>query len=183
MTVPGTWKGLVNNYNSCPEEIRYYFEHFPKLAKEFPLDVSISYMFGLVELAQNMTLYCGVTKLHRVDSTLTWTAITNQHITRQTFQGFYETIFTKKIKASTYSKIQEAKEIRDKTLHGKPASEAEKRKAIIDILEYAKGFNTDVNSIAGFKPFGSLRGFKGRAIALDKSASRWMLRGMGFKDM
>lgn len=178
MPVPRT-RGIINKFDALPAEIKIYFEHFPKLAQEFPWDVSISYMFSLVELAHNMTLYCGVVKRHRVDSTLARTAVDNHHMTRSGFRDLYETIFGKRSEKDTADKIAEAEKIRDRILHGKKVSEADKRKAVVDILEYAEAFNAEVQSLAGFKPFGSLQGFKGRAEALDKSTSRWILKGIG----
>jgi len=38
--------------------------------------------------------------------------------------------------------------------------------------------NEFVFQIAGFKPFGSLKGFKGRAEPLDKATTKWLLKGM-----
>lgn len=181
MAVPGTWRGLVSRYSSCSNEVRDYFRHFPSLAKDYPWDVSISYMFGLVELAQNMTLYCGVVKLHRVNVTMARTAINNHHITRDGFKILYKSIFGKALKSSVSKKIAEAEKIRDKILHGKSVSEADKRKAVIDVLEYAEAFNSELNAVANLTPFGSLKGFKGRATSLDKSTSRWVLKGIGFE--
>ena len=53
MTTPGTWRGGVDRYNSCTKEVKEYFSHFPSLAENYPWDVSISYLFCLVGLAQN----------------------------------------------------------------------------------------------------------------------------------
>jgi len=159
--------------------LKTYFAHFPKLAQEFPWDVSISYMFSLVELAHNMTIYCGVVKLHRVNNTLARTAVNNHHMTRDGFKDLFKTIFGKPIKKTLEEKLALAEKARDFILHGKDVSEEDKRKAIVDILEYAFAFNNAVDEIAGFKPFGSLQGFKGRAESLDKSTSRWILKGVG----
>jgi hypothetical protein len=54
------------------------------------------------------------------------------------------------------------------------------REAHIDVIEYAEALNEDIEEIAGFSPFGDLRGFKGRAEPLDNSTSRWLLKGLGF---
>jgi hypothetical protein len=136
-------------------------------------------MFSLVELAHNMTIYCGVVKIHRVDKTLARTAVDSHHMTRKGFGELYATIFGKSLKKATADKLAEAEKVRDRILHGKMVSEADKRKAVVDILEYAEAFNAEVQDLAGFKPFGSLQGFKGRAEALDKSTSRWILKGIG----
>ena len=174
-------KGILNQYDRLPDEIKKYFGHFPKLAEEFPWDVSISYLFSLVELAHNMTIYCGVVKLHRVDSALARTAVDNFHMTRSGFKDLYETILGRPLKKSIADKIAESEEVRDRILHGKSVSQENKRKAVSGVLKYAEEFNAEMYNIAGFKPFGSLQGFKGRAKPLDKSTSRWILKGIGLE--
>ena len=181
MPIPGSWKGIVNRLNGSPGRVSGYFPHLPGLLKDYPLDVSISYLFGRVELAQNNSLYCGMVKLHRVDMELARKAVDLHPIFRADFRQFYEAIFGKKPKATTFEKLEEAEAIRDRIVHGKPASARDKRKAIVDIIEFAERFNDDVNAIAGFQPFGDLRGFKGRGQPLNKSTSRWILKGIGFK--
>lgn len=64
-----------------------YFGDLPALIKDFPWEVSISYQFGRVELAHNMTLYYGVVKLHRADASLARTAVERRHITRDGFKA------------------------------------------------------------------------------------------------
>ena len=88
-------------------------------------------------------------------------------------------ILGKPLKDNVVDKIAEAEKVRDLILHGKQVSEVDKRKALVDVLEFAKSFNAEVSHIAGFKHFGSLKGFKGRARPLDKSTSRWVLKGIG----
>ena len=85
------------------------------------------------------------------------------------------------VKTTLSTKLSRAEKVRDRVIHGKQVDDNEKREAVLDILEFAEGFNVYVSSLAGFKPFGSLRGFKGRATPLDKSTTRWILKGMGFK--
>ncbi|MCY3729156.1 MAG: hypothetical protein OXF97_09220 [Nitrospira sp.] len=181
MSIPGSWKGIVNRLNDSPKHVREYFPYLPGLLKDYPLDVSISYLFGMVELAQNKSLYCGMVKLHSVDKDLARKAVDLHPIFRSDFRQFYETIFGKKPNETTFGKLKDAEAVRDLIVHGKHASESNKRRAIVCIIEFAEGFNEDVNKIAGFQPFGDLRGFKGRGQPLDKSTSRWILKGMGFK--
>ena len=170
---------ILKKFDNLPDEIRWYFAHFPSLAKDFPWEVSISYVFSLVETAHHMTVYCGVVKIHQVDSSLARTALENHHMTRPRFRDLYKTIFNRKLSQTIVDKIIRAEAVRDRILHGKDATESEKRQSIIDILDYAKAFNEEVNKVAGFKPFGPLQGFKGAGQALDKSTSRWILKGMG----
>lgn len=65
-------------------------------------------------------------------------------------------------------------------VHGKAVTDTELRSAIADVLDYAVLFNADVDAAAGFKPFGDMRGFKGRADSLDKRTTKWVMRGLGF---
>ncbi len=180
MIVPASWKGVLNRYSAAPVEIQEYFEHFPKLAKGFPWDVCLSYLFSRIEMAQHSTIYCGIVKLHWGESSLTWEAIQKQHMTRPDFQKFFVTVFGKEIDSKIRHKLKDAEEIRDKALHGKSVSDAEYRKAVVCLIEYAEEFNDFVNHSGGFKPFGNLRGFKGRGESLEKATTRWMLKGMGF---
>ena len=177
----GSRRGIVNRLNDSPKHVREYFPYLQGLLEDYPLDVSISYLFGMVELAQNKSLYCAMVKLHHVDKELAKKAVDLQPIYRDDFRQFYEAIFGKKPKVMTFKKLGEAEAIRDRIVHGKQASERDKRKAIVDIIEFAELFNDDVNEIAGFQPFGDLRGFKGRGQPLSKPTSRWILKGMGFK--
>ncbi|MCY4383534.1 MAG: hypothetical protein OXE44_10340 [Nitrospinae bacterium] len=170
---------ILKKFDKLPVEIQGYFAHFPALARGFPWEVSISYTFSLVETAHNMTVYCGVVKLHKVDSSLARTALENHHMTRPGFRDLYKTIFNRKLPQTIVDKIIRAEAVRDRILHGKEANDKNKRQAIVDVLDYAVAFNGEVDKVASFKPFGSLQGFKGRGKPLDKSTSRWILKGMG----
>lgn len=172
--------GLLNRFNAAPPEIRSYFEHVPKLIDEFPLDVCLSYVFAQLERAQNAILYCGVVKLHRADAALAKTTIDVHRMTRPDFKAKFETVFAKPIPSATSDLLQKAEEARDRVMHGKKTTDDEKRNAVASVLDYAEAINGLVSGSAGFKPFGDLRGFKGAAQSLDKSTTRWLLKGMGF---
>ena len=77
-------------------------------------------------------------------------------------------------------KLREAEKVRDKIVHGKSINNPNMRDAIYDVLEYATLLNEHLEEKAGFKPFGDLRGFKGRGTPLDANTTRWLLKGMGF---
>lgn len=178
---PRSWRAVVKDFETAPRETQEYFKHLPKLAKEFPWDVALSYLFARVELAHNMAIYCGVVKLHRANADLARRAVEKQYMKRAEFKKLFKTIFGKEIKEAIWQKFERAASIRDKVMHGKPVAAADKRKAVVDIISYAQQFNKFVSNAAGFKPFGSLRGFKGRGKRLDKSTTRWLLKGMGFE--
>ncbi len=184
MVYPKSRPGVLRSFGKMPEEIGEYFKHFFKLTKDnFPWDVVIVYLFSRVELAHNMTIYCGVVKCHKVNSSLARKAVETHHMTRKEFQEKFKVIFGKEVPRNVAKYIKFPEGIRDKILHGKPASEADKRKAVFELLIYAKKFNEALNRIAGFKPFGSLQGFAGGSQPLNKETSRWVLKGMGFSSL
>jgi len=180
MPVPATRIGVQHHYDARPREIRGYFTHLPALLTSFPLDVSISYVFAQVELAHNMTLYCGVVKKHRANPKMARNVIDSHHMTRSGFQERFEIVFEDPVPTAVIASLENAEKIRDKIMHGKNALEREKRGAIYNVLTYAEEFNGAVSLLSGFRPFGNLTGFKGRAKSLDASTTRWVLKGMGF---
>ncbi len=174
--------GLRKAFDKCSEEVRAYFEHLPRLVEEFPLDVCLSYMFARMELAQNMALYCGVVKVHRVHISLARNAVNGSHMTREGFRDQYRTVFDTDPPAAAQEDLRIAEKVRDSVMHGKPTSDGKLRNAIAEVLWYAEEINKQLTGKAGFKPFcSSLQGFSGSAKKLDKSTSRWILKGMGFE--
>jgi hypothetical protein len=170
----------VNRYKQTSSEVQDYFQHLPNLLERFPYDVSLSYLFARIEQVQNVTLYCGIVKLHQGHSDLTRSVVQQERLTRSAFREKFRIIYGKPITKSIDDKLKEAQGIRDKALHGKAVSDSDMRKAIVRILEFSERFNEYVESLAGFRPFGKLTGYKGRAVSLSKSTTRWILRGMGF---
>lgn len=178
MDIPKTYKGVIDRFKHSPKEIRDYFFPSIELITHYPLQVTLAYMFSCVEMAHNMTLYCGVVKLHRADSEVAWSAINSLHIRRESYRKLYETIFGKPLNKEIISKISEAEKIRDKVMHGKDVSQEEMRKAVFRLIEYSELFNDYTFQLASFRPFGNLRGYKGRAEPLSKSTTKWLLKGM-----
>ena len=179
MSIP-SYRAVIKRHSSAPEEVRDYFTHLPALVQTYPYDVCLAYMFIRVERAQNKTLYCGVVKLHAADATVASSVIQKQHITRQSFLDLFKNVFGQPLDPADAKHLRFAERIRDQTVHGKNVTDANFRKALVEILDYAESFNTSVSNIAGFKPFGDLRGFKGRGTSLEKGTTRWLLKGLGF---
>lgn len=182
MTTIKTRRGMINAFGAFPEKIHEYFEHFPGLTENYPWDVVIAYLHSRVELAHNMIVYCGVVKCHKVDAELARKAINSQHMTRKQFQELYTAIFDAKIPAGISKHLSHAEKARDRILHGKQVSDADQREAVYNLLIYAKKLNKKLQDTAGFQPFGSLQGFKGKAKSLDRATSRWVLKGIGFSE-
>ena len=180
MPIPATRIGVKTHYDTRSPAVQEYFAHLPELIADFPLDICISYSFGQIELAHNMTLYCGVVKKHKANRTIARSAIDAHHMTRSEFKERFEVVFGSSVPDAVLDPLTQAETIRDKIMHGKDTLEREKREAIYNVLNYAELFNDELQSLAGFRPFGSLKGFKGRAKSLDRSTTRWVLKGMGF---
>lgn len=175
-----SYRAILNKYNTCSKEVKEYFESLPGLVGDYPYEVSLAYLFLRTERAQNRALYGGVVKLHRAHREVAERAINSQHLTREGFLALFKNIFGYELPRGTQSKIQEAEKIRDKVIHGKKVFDADMRKAITDVLDYAEVMNKGMEKSGEFKPFGDMRGFKGRAEPLDKKTSRWLLKGLGF---
>lgn len=178
MTVPKTYKSIIERFKQAPEEIQEYFTPSIDLIEKYPWQVSLAYMFSCLETAQNMALYCGVVKIHKAHSEVAWKAINSLHITRQGYRDIYKTVFGKSLKKEIIEKIVEAEKIRDNVMHGKDVTQEEMRTAVLRIIEYSELYNDYTYKLAGFKPFGNLKGFKGRAEPLNKSTTMWILKGM-----
>lgn len=172
--------GLLKYFEQQSHAVRDYFRHLPKLVDQFPLDVALSYVFAQVELAQNMALYCGIAKIHHADSNLAYRAVQKYHMTRGAFLEKYATIYGKPIPSEIVDLLITAEGVRDRVMHGKGATDDQKRNAIARVLAYATQLNAHTVALQGAAPFGDLRGFKGAAKSIDKSTTRWMLKGMGF---
>jgi len=178
MAIP-SYKAVLKHYASVPADVQKYFEHLPSLITNYDWDVCIAYQFICVETAQNRTLYGGVVKLHRAEASIAESMLYSLHITRASFLTLVETIFGAPIPPAVANKLKVAEGVRDKTVHGKGISEADARQALVDVLDYATELNKFVETKAGFRPFGDMRGFKGAAQPLEKSTTRWLLKGLG----
>ena len=178
MAIP-SYKSVLKHYASVPADVQKYFGHLPSLIQSYDWDVCIAYQFIRVEFAQNRTLYGGVVKLHRAEANVADSMLYSLHITRASFLTLIETIFGAPLPDAVANKLKFAERVRDKTVHGKGISEADARQALVDVLDYATDFNKFVESIAGFRPFGDMRGFKGAGQPLEKPTTRWLLKGLG----
>lgn len=174
-----TYKGVIHHFNDAPDDVKDYFPNFVELVENYPWDVSVSYFFSRIEQAKHMVIYCGIVKLHWCESTLTRTMVDKEHMSRGRFKELYKTVFGKNIKSEIIIKLENGEKARDKIAHGKNWTEKEVREGLVSAIDFASEFNDFVQEDAGFRPFGSLKGFKGRAESLPKSTTRWVLQGMG----
>ena len=181
IVVPGSWRGVRNRFRDAPDEVTDYFEPIPELVEYYPWEVSIAYAFSLLERSHNRALYAGAVKLHRAEPAIAHTYVDKQHITRKTFKSLFKNIFGENPPRELMDTLESAEKVRDKIVHGKGTTEAEKRKALVYILAYAEGLDEFVSEKAGFRPFTvDMRGYTGRRESLDKSTTKWLMRGLGF---
>jgi hypothetical protein len=181
--LPANRKRVLEYFHSLPADIQGYFEDLENVlvcSPRLPLEVAVAYLFYRVERAQRYTLYCGVVRLHDADSDLAWKIVNRERLSRQSFREQFKNILGKALPPKTEEKYQGAVHIRNKAIHGRGPDEAEMRRAIVDLLQYAAAYNVFVYNEAGFTPFGDLRGFHGRGIRLKSSTTRWLLKGLGF---
>ena len=101
-------------------------------------------------------------------------------MTRKEFRDKFTVVFGSSIPDAISNTLGKAETVRDRVMHGKKATDSDKRNAVANVIDYADKLNGHVHGIAGFRPFGDLRGFKGAGKSLDKSTTRWVLKGMGF---
>jgi hypothetical protein len=176
-----TKKALKKLFDSKSDEVKSHFGHLPQLiADGLPYEIAIAYVFLKIEQAQNRALYGGVVKVHRCNAEFARRLMNFQHLTRDGFKELYKNVFGRSLPKSTVDLMVDAESSRDKVIHGKEVTDSELRGAIADVLEYAEEFDNEVNDVAGFRPLGNMRGFKGRAEPLDKRTSKWLMRGLGF---
>ncbi|MEQ8843495.1 MAG: hypothetical protein RIB58_01475 [Phycisphaerales bacterium] len=173
-------RGLLNAHGNCTKPVNEYFKHIPSLLEYYPLEVCLAYVFARLELGQNMCLYCGVVRLHKVDTTVARGAVATHHMTRESFVSLYKTVYGLDLPKEALADLKQAEKIRDKVIHGKPSDDNSVRNAIARVLEFAEDVNEQLDTEHGLKPFGDLRGFSGRSKKLDGRTSRFILKGMGF---
>ena len=179
MNVPASWRGVRNRLLQAPEEIQWYFTPAAELIEGYPWEVSLAYLFARLERAHIMTLYCGVVKLHKVDSELAAQAADRFENRQAGFRALFENVLGRKFPRSLINKLEDAQGVRNRILHGKNVEEKDFRKAVVAIIEYAEEFNQKCYDLGGFRPFGRLQGFTGAGASMDKSTSRWVLKGIG----
>jgi hypothetical protein len=180
MAIPSC-KAVLKHYTSVPADVQKYFEQLPSLIQRNKLDVCIAYQFIRVETAQNRTLYGGVVKLHQAHGSVASSMVNSLRVTRALFLVLINNIFGKPLPDTIGNKLKFAEKVRDKTVHGKGISDANARQALVDVLDYATELNKFVEDIAGFRPFGDMRGFKGNGQPLDKAKTAWLLKGLGLQ--
>jgi hypothetical protein len=176
---PANYKQVMAHFNAKSDGVRGYFPAFPNLVGEYTWDVPVAYVFSRIEAAKHATIYCGIVKLHWTDSELTRELVDKDHMSRGRFRDLFRVVFGQPIDGKLLATLHEAEAIRDRIAHGKKWTDDQARHALRDAFDFAETFNAFTEHVGGFRPFGDLRGFKGRRECLPQDTTRWVLRGMG----
>jgi hypothetical protein len=162
-----------------PNHIRWHFPDLSTLLEsELPLEIALAYTFLKLEQAWNRALYGGLVRVHKADATFARRILDMQHLTRDGFQVLFRNVFGKE--PAGQKDIERAEKIRDRVIHGKKVEAASLREAIGDALDYSHALHDQIFNLAGFTPFGDMRGFATKVTTLDRSTTKWVLKGMGF---
>lgn len=179
--MPANYKQLLTHFNQQPEPVRIYFEEFPKLIEEpFPYQVSIGYVFFLIEQAQRRLLYGSIVKKFLTDTTVTKRIVNHFDMKRKDFLDKCEQIIGQKVPQTTLDHFENASKVRDHSMHGKEPSDSKLRTGLRDSLFYCSELHNYATQHAGFSPFGDMRGLAGRKGKLPPETSRLVLKGLGF---
>lgn len=170
---------VIKHFEAAPANVQKYFPNLAELVKSYPWEVPISYAFSRIELAKRMTIYCGIVKLHWCESTVTWRLVSEDYMERGRFKDLFRIVYGHQIPVDLIAKLERGEKIRDKIAHGKRWETKEAREGLTSVIDFATEFNDFLYEHAGFRPFGDLRGFKGRKQSLAAATTHWVLRGMG----
>lgn len=176
-----SYKGIIHHYEAATQAVRDYFPDLVELVQRYQnnWEVPISYVFSRLEQAKRRTIYCGIVKLHWCEATLTWTLVNKDYLSRDRFLELFKVVFGQQIPKQLIEKLKKGEHVRDKIAHGMTWNPAEAREGLVSVIDFAQEFDEFVASQADFRPFGDLRGFKGRKESLTKATTQWVLRGMG----
>lgn len=181
MTEPKSYIGVLKAFRFCPQWVQSYYEHLPQLIESgFPFEISIAYLFMKLEQAYHRILYGGCAKLHLTDKEITWAALASWHLTREDFLIKFQNIYGKELPRDLKNQLAHAESVRDSIMHGKSLEATDQRKAITDLLRFSNEIDEYIFKNYEWRPFADMRGITGAAEKLDKSTTRWVLKGMGF---
>ena len=116
------------------------------------MEVCLAYVFARLEQGQNMALYGGVVRVHKVNGTIAGNAVEREYLTSDRFVRFYNTIFgtppPHEVRDDLKKAFEEAQTTRNRIMHGKRQAIADKeiRKAIACVLCCAEEINNQLES-------------------------------------
>lgn len=176
---PTNYKQVVARFRALPPEIKRSIEIVPELIERYEWQVSISFVFSQIETVKHDTLYKGL--VNDIALTLSLRDSCSTKITGlEAGFGSYSRLYSvSRFRRIQRSYLENAEKIRDRDAHGKILTEAQSRDFLVQAFKFIEEFTDFVYKLAGFRPFGDGRGFKGRGQSLSKETSLWVLKGMG----
>lgn len=177
---PAQYRTVLQAFNRLDKGVRNYLQDVESLIEEKQYGIALAYGFALTERVEHTALYGGLIKTHRCDTGLAWKSLDSLHVTREKMRQLLRDVFKAPLPKTVSSLRKVAEDVRDRFVHGKEVPDKDHRVALVALLKYAEGLNAHIQKQGGFSPFRSLQGIKGRAKALDRSTTRWVLKGIGF---
>jgi hypothetical protein len=175
---------VLNEFGKCDRGVQNYFwmlsDLLLKVSKPGP---ALAYCFQQIEAGHRVTLYALLLRKYRTKSDLSWKAVDRLDITRKNFPEFYKKLAGKSFDQNLRDMIGPAEKVRDRIIHGKEVSDVDVLAAITVCLRYAEAVNKDCKAVAGFAPFGDLRGVTSSKVPkLDPDISRLVIKGLGLEN-
>jgi hypothetical protein len=173
--------GLKKKFEALLPQTKTYLVGIESLLDEpKTFGVALAFAFMKVEEGQHRALKCGLVRIHKCNSKKVDEALGKQHFTRSYFKTVFKNVMGEEVETVGLDAINKAEKVRDKLIHGKGASQADLREAIINVFEYITVLGKQVEAKTSKNPFGDLRGLAGKTTLMDPVPSYWLLKGLGF---
>jgi hypothetical protein len=178
--IPKSYKGLKKQFDLLPEETKGYLAKLePLLQDGTNFEIALAYCFMKLEEGHHRALKCGLIRIHECDSAKTDEILDKQHLTNEVFVSIFKNVFGGAIPNEATEFLQKAQKIRNRQIHGKNTTNAERREGIHFSLKYMEKLGEYVRKKTDKNPYGDLRGLKGKKLLLASRSTIWMLKGFG----
>ncbi|NNE36590.1 MAG: hypothetical protein HKN13_15255 [Rhodothermales bacterium] len=180
MALSAAKQAVVDAYNEATARTKEHFRHVPSLIEQYKPEVAVGYVFDCASAAHNATIVAGLVTKHKAHRAVAREVAVFQECAWDEFHYEYQTVFGSVIPEAVSILFGEANELRRALLSGKRVSSKDQCGLIIQMLQYADALDEFVYADARIHPFADLSSAKPRGSSLDKSSTRWVLKGMGF---
>lgn len=181
MKDPKNTKQLLKQYHALPARVQECCYELPGLVEGFTFDVSVAYIFQVIEGLRRYTLYSLLVRNFNLDPVVVWASIDRLPVQDKEFWQYFQIALKFDVSNDLKVSLEDAKSTRNKAMHGQHFSEADARKCISHCLTFLERFSELVSKRAGFEPCGSQKGIlstgKGKK-RLDATTTEWVLKGM-----
>jgi hypothetical protein len=97
---------------------------------------------------------------------------------RKSFRLSIKSLIGIDISSGDYRSLELAEAVRDTIFHGRITSDEKKREAISNCLKFIQAFGEKIRLETGKNPFSSLKGLTSRIRPLERTQSRWIIKGI-----